>query len=143
MVCDYTAYTPLLITDTTRFVGRVGLNLTIHRPTQNGGYIIESEHKIQTDIMLALSKNGFTVFRSNAGKIRTENGQMIMLFPRGFPDLCGFRHSDGRFFCLEIKNEKGRLRPDQKLFAQFIKSFSVLYGVARSVDDALGIVGGD
>ncbi|MDT7019321.1 VRR-NUC domain-containing protein [Levilactobacillus namurensis] len=104
---------------------------------------MESEHKIQTDIMLALSKNGFTVFRSNAGKIRTENGQMIMLFPRGFPDLCGFRHSDGRFFCLEIKNEKGRLRPDQKLFAQFIKSFPVLYGVARSVDDALGIVGGD
>lgn len=104
---------------------------------------IESEHKIQTDIMLALSKNGFTVFRSNAGKVRTEAGQTIMLFPRGFPDLCGFRHSDGRFFCLEIKNEKGRLRPDQKLFAQFIKNFPVLYGVARSVDDALEIVGGE
>nr|WP_097546595.1 VRR-NUC domain-containing protein [Levilactobacillus brevis] len=104
---------------------------------------MESEHKIQTDIMLALSKNGFTVFRSNAGKIRTEAGQTIMLFPRGFPDLCGFRHSDGRFFCLEIKNEKGRLRPDQKLFAQFINPFPVLYGVARSVDDALEIVGGE
>lgn len=101
---------------------------------------MESEHAVQTKIMLALSKNGFTVFRSNAGKIRTEAGQMIMLFPRGFPDICGFRHSDGRFFCLEIKNEKGRLRPDQKLFGQFIKSFPVLYGVARSVDDALEIV---
>lgn len=111
--------------------------------TQIGGNHIESEHKIQTDVMLALSKNGFTVFRSNAGKIRTESGQTIMLFPRGFPDLCGFRHSDGRFFCLEIKNAKGRLRPDQKLFAQFIKSFPVLYGVARSVDDALTIVGSD
>jgi len=35
------------------------------------------------------------------------------------------------------------LRPDQKLFAQFIKNFPVLYGVARSVDDALEIVGGE
>lgn len=90
--------------------------------------------------MLALSKNGFTVFRSNAGKIRTEAGQMIMLFPRGFPDICGFRHSDGRFFCLEIKNAKGRLRSDQKLFAKFIGQYPVLYGVAHSVEDALAIV---
>jgi len=121
----------------------VAIILPVHLSTWIGGNPIESEHKIQMDIMLALSKNGFTVFRSNAGRVRTESGAMIMLFPRGFPDICGFRHSDGRFFCLEIKNEKGRLRPDQKLFAQFIKPFPVLYGVARSVDDALTIVGGD
>ncbi|WP_345946491.1 VRR-NUC domain-containing protein [Secundilactobacillus kimchicus] len=66
-----------------------------------------------------------------------------MLFPKGFPDLCGFRHSDGRFFCLEIKNEKGRLRDDQKLFAKFVGQFPVLYGLARSVEDALKIVGED
>ena len=101
---------------------------------------IESEHKIQTDIMLALSKGGFTVFRSNAGKIRTEDGRTIVLFPQGFPDLCGFRHTNGRFFCLEIKNAKGRLRPDQKLFAKFIGQYPVLYGVARSVEDAMAIV---
>lgn len=117
-----------------------GKQMGRHTRHKNGGNPIESEHKIQTDIMLALSKNGFTVFRSNAGKVRTESGAMIMLFPRGFPDLCGFRHSDGRFFCIEIKNEKGRLRPDQKLFAKFIQSFPVLYGVARSVDDALEVV---
>lgn len=104
---------------------------------------MESEHALQNRIMMALSKNGFTVFRSNAGKVRTESGATIMLFPRGFPDLCGFRHSDGRFFCLEIKNAKGRLRPDQKLFAQFIKPFPVLYGVVRSVGDALEVVNRD
>lgn len=64
-----------------------------------------------------------------------------MLFPRGFPDLCGFRHSDGRFFAIEVKNEIGRLRPDQIRFAKFVRQFPVLYGVARSVDDALKIVG--
>nr|WP_282801311.1 VRR-NUC domain-containing protein [Secundilactobacillus kimchicus] len=104
---------------------------------------MESEHKIQSDIMLALSKSGYTVFRSNAGKVRTDTGTTIMLFPKGFPDLCGFRHSDGRFFCLEIKNEKGRLRDDQKLFAKFVGQFPVLYGLARSVEDALKIVGED
>jgi hypothetical protein len=35
------------------------------------------------------------------------------------------------------------LRDDQKLFAYFIQQFPVLYGVARSVDDALKIVGGE
>lgn len=118
-----------------------------HRPftvnTHLEAILIESEDKIQTDIMLMLSKSGFTVFRSNAGRAQTKDGRWIKLFPRGFPDLCGFRHSDGRFFCIECKNAKGRLRDDQKLFAHFIQQFPVLYGVARSVDDALRIVGGE
>lgn len=100
---------------------------------------IESEHKIQSDIMLALSKNGFTIFRSNAGKIRTETGQTIMLFPRGTPDLCGFVHKTGQIFFIEVKKENGRLRPDQVRFAKFIAQFPVIYGVARSVEDALAI----
>jgi len=102
--------------------------------------MMKSEHTIQNEIMLALSKNHCTVFRSNAGKVRTEDGRTIMLFPKGFPDLCGFRHSDGRFFAIEIKNEKGRLRDDQKRFAEFAEQYPILYGVARSVDDALRIV---
>lgn len=90
--------------------------------------------------MLKLSEKNCSVFRSNAGKIRTEEGRTIMLFPKGFPDLCGFRHSDGKFFCIEVKNERGRLRHDQEQFAVFIKNYPVLYGVARSVEDAIRIV---
>lgn len=90
--------------------------------------------------MLALSKNGFTVFRSNAGKIRTESGQTIMLFPRGTPDLCGFVHKTGQMFFIEVKKENGRLRPDQIKFAKFIAQFPVIYGVARSPEEALMIV---
>lgn len=101
---------------------------------------MESEHSIQNKIMMALSKNGCTVFRSNAGKIKTADGRTIVLFPKGFPDLTGFRQSDGRFFAIEIKNERGRLRDDQKHFAEFLKQYPVLYGVARSPDDALKIV---
>lgn len=100
-----------------------------------------TEHELQNLIMLNLSKCGCHVYRSNAGRIRTEDGRVIMLFPRGFPDLCGFRHSDGKFFCIEIKTQSGRLRDDQKKFGEMIKQYPVLYGVARSVEDALRIVG--
>lgn len=101
---------------------------------------MKSEHAIQNEILLALSKNNCTVFRSNAGKVRTDDGRTVMLFPKGFPDLVGFRHADGKFFAIEIKNEKGRLRDDQKRFAKFAEQYPVLYGVARSVDDALKII---
>lgn len=103
---------------------------------------IDSEHKIQNEIILKLSENGCHIFRSNAGKIRTESGRTIMLFPKGFPDLCGYRDSDGKFICIEVKNKTGRLRHDQEQFAVMIKNFPVLYGVARSTDDALKIIGG-
>lgn len=101
---------------------------------------MKSEHAIQNEIMLALSQNDCTVFRSNAGKVRTDDGRTVMLFPKGTPDLCGFRHSDGKIFFIEVKNEVGRLRDDQKRFAKFAEQYPILYGVARSVDDALRIV---
>ncbi|KRM98775.1 hypothetical protein FC24_GL001009 [Loigolactobacillus rennini DSM 20253] len=63
--------------------------------------------------------------------------------PKGFPDLFGFRKSDGKIFFIECKNETGKLRTEQKQFAKAIEKWPVLYGVARSVDDALAIIGGD
>lgn len=102
-----------------------------------------AEHKIQNDIRVELSKHGCTVFRANVGKALMENGRWFDTgLPRGYPDLFGFRHSDGKIFFIECKNETGRLREDQKRFAKFIKHYPVLYGVCRSVDDALKIIGG-
>lgn len=43
-------------------------------------------------------------------------------------------------FFIEVKNAKGRLSPEQKEFGEMIKSYPVLYGVARSVEDALKII---
>lgn len=102
---------------------------------------MKSEHKIQNEILVALSKNNCVVFRSNAGKIRTEDGRTIMLFPPGFPDICGWRKLDGKFFAIEIKNERGQLRDSQKRFAKFASTQPIIYGVARSAEDALKIVG--
>ncbi|WP_429971174.1 VRR-NUC domain-containing protein [Fructilactobacillus sp. Tb1] len=101
-----------------------------------------SEHLIQNNIRVALSKNGCTVFRANVGKALMKNGRWFDTgLPRGFPDLFGFRHSDGKIFFIEVKNEIGKRRPDQIKFANFVKDLPVLYGVCRSVDDALKVIG--
>jgi hypothetical protein len=102
---------------------------------------MKSEHQIQNEIMLALSKNGCTIARSNAGRAYSKTGAVIALFPKGWPDLTGFRHSDGKIVLVEVKNDKGRLREDQKKFAERFANLPILYGVARSAEDALKIVG--
>ena len=100
------------------------------------------EQQIQNEIRVAISKHNCTVFRANVGKVKMDNGRWFDTgLPKGFPDLFGFRHSDGKIFFIECKNEKGRLRDDQKRFKQFAASLPVLYGVARSAEDALKIVG--
>jgi len=100
----------------------------------------KSEAYIQSEIMLELSKQGHKVWRSNAGSIKNQQGYVIKLFPKGFPDLVGFRGNDGKFFCIEVKDEKGRLREAQKEFARFAISQPILYGVARSPSEAIRIV---
>lgn len=100
----------------------------------------KSEKAIQNEIMLALSQNGCRVFRSNAGEVKTADGRTIKLMPKGFPDLCGFRMSDGKFLAIEVKNEKGKLREEQIQFGEFLNNFPVLYGVAKSAEEAIKIV---
>lgn len=98
------------------------------------------ESLIQNQIRVALSKAGYMVFRANVGKVRTTDGRFFDTgLPKGFPDLFGFR-PDGQIFFIEVKNEKGRVRPEQTKFMEIMKQRGALVGVARSVEDALGIV---
>jgi hypothetical protein len=99
-----------------------------------------SEHQIQSDIRVALSKAGHVVFRANVGKVRMADGRFFDTgLPKGFSDLFGFR-SDGRIFFIEVKNETGRVRPEQKTFLENVRKRGAIAGIARSVDDALEIV---
>ena len=99
-----------------------------------------TESLIQNQIRVGLSKAGHTVFRANVGKVRMADGRYFDTgLPKGFPDLFGFR-PDGRIFFIEVKNETGKVRPEQKIFIEKIRKRGALVGVARSVEEALEIV---
>lgn len=100
-----------------------------------------SEHKIQNDIRIALSRHQCTVFRVNVGSVKTPDGRFFSAgVPSGHPDLYGYRWSDNQIFYIEVKNERGRPRKDQIRFHNFLQSHNVIHGIARSPDDAVKIV---
>ncbi|WP_419180619.1 VRR-NUC domain-containing protein [Bacillus cereus] len=43
-------------------------------------------------------------------------------------------------FFLEVKNEKGRLRADQKHFIEMMRKNGAIAGVARSAEEAIQLV---
>lgn len=101
---------------------------------------MKTEHTIQNEIRVALTENGYTVFRANVGKVKTADGRWFDTgLPKGHPDLYGFR-PDGKVFYIEVKNANGRVRPEQKQFIKTVKARGALAGIARSVEDALEIV---
>ena len=103
--------------------------------------MMKTENEIQSEILLEASKRGHRLFRGNAGKIKSAyTGTWIKLLPAGFPDVFGFRKGDGKFIAIEVKNKKGKLRREQVKFAEFAKTQPILYGVARSKEDAIHII---
>lgn len=101
----------------------------------------KSESRIQAEILLAVNQRGHRLYRSNAGTIKDERtGSWIKLFPKGFPDTVGFHRDTGQFIVIEVKNKAGRLSKEQIAFKDFIINQPVIYGVARSADDAVEII---
>lgn len=99
-----------------------------------------TESLIQNQIRVGLSQAGYMVFRANVGKVKTADGRFFDTgLPKGFCDLFGFK-PDGQVFFIEVKNETGRVRPEQRKFMEVMASRGALVGVARSVEDALKIV---
>ncbi len=98
------------------------------------------EHAIQNAVRIALSEYA-TVFRANVGSGVTYDGRHFETgLPKGFSDLFGFRHSDGKIFFIEVKTPSGRLSKDQKHFLEQMQNYGAIAGVARSVDDAIKMI---
>ncbi len=98
------------------------------------------EHAIQNAVRIALSEYA-TVFRANVGSGVTYDGRHFETgLPKGFSDLFGFRHSDGKIFFIEVKTPSGRLSKNQKHFLEQMRNYGAIAGVARSVDDAIKII---
>ena len=99
------------------------------------------EAAIQDSIRVALAQAGYIVFRANVGKVRTADGRFFDAgLPVGFPDLFGYKPENGKMFFIEVKTKIGRRRKDQVNFANGLKNKNVIYGVARSADEAVTIV---
>lgn len=98
------------------------------------------EHAIQNAVRIALSEYA-TVFRANVGSGVTYDGRHFETgLPKGFSDLFGFRHSDGRIFFIEVKTPKGKVSKAQENFLEQMRNYGAIAGVARSVDDAIRII---
>ena len=99
------------------------------------------EAAIQDSIRVALAQAGYIVFRANVGKVRTADGRFFDAgLPVGFPDLFGYKPENGKIFFIEVKTKTGRRRKDQVNFANRLKNKNVIYGVARSAEEAVKIV---
>lgn len=98
------------------------------------------EIDIQNNIRIALNPYAI-VFRANVGKVRMQDGRFFDTgLPKGYSDLSGFRKADGKMFFLEIKNEKGKLRKEQRAFLEIMSEYPVITGVARSPEEAINII---
>jgi len=103
--------------------------------------IMGEEQSIQNDIRVKLAQAGYIVFRTNVGKVKTSDGRWFDSgLPVGFPDLIGYKPDNGRIFFIEVKTDRGRRRKDQVQFAKNVAEQNVIYGVARSAEQALYIV---
>lgn len=99
------------------------------------------EAAIQDSIRVALAQAGYIVFRANVGKVKTADGRWFETgLPVGFPDLMGYKPDNGRIFFIEVKTAVGRRRKDQVDFADGLRNKNVIYGVARSAEEAVSIV---
>jgi len=125
------------------------------------------ETAIQNEIRIALSqRREGKLFRVNVGQAWTGNEIRQMEYgailirdarpfktglPRGFSDLFGYTMVEvtedmiGQklpvFTAIEVKTEHGRVSDSQQQFLDIVGTDGAICGVARSVDDALGIVG--
>jgi hypothetical protein len=113
-----------------------------------------SEQAIQQRIRLACSRGRVRLWRNNTGALRDERGQLVRygLCP-GSADLIGFRsvtitpdmvgQTVAVFAAVEVKTDRGRPTPEQTAFLQRVATAGGLAGIARSVEDAHQILGGD
>ena len=111
-----------------------------------------TEHNIQNEIRLALSMYGI-VLRLNSGKAYggtrvwdkkygyiLKDIRPISLCGKGTPDLL-FIGANGQVAFIEVKDDKGRVGEDQRRFLEVVGRYGYRVGVARSVEDALEIIG--
>ena len=101
------------------------------------------ESKIQKEIVDAINGTGLgRWWVATSGLLKSPDGRrFVRALPEGFPDLFGYRKADGKMFFIEVKTASGRVSQSQINFMKTEVSPKVLYGIARSIEDAFEILG--
>lgn len=100
---------------------------------------MKSETTIQNEIRCALSKHGLVV-RQNVGNFYTEYGGRVQCGFKGLSDLVYFGNN-GVVAFIETKTPIGKLSKEQKQFLARMRCAGYIAGVARSVEEALKLIG--
>ena len=101
---------------------------------------MNKETTIQNRAIAACADIAF-LWRFQVGKFYTLDARLITIGIPGFPDVVGFRKSDGKFIVLEFKTYSGKLRPEQLNFKNNVaEKFPIIYGVPRSTEEARKII---
>ena len=124
-----------------------------------------SESSIQKAIQVGIgSRSDVRIFRNQVGagwigeSVRLKNGDVLIKNPRyvqfglavGSSDLIGMKTTIitaemigmpmAQFLAIEVKAKSGRVTDEQKAFIAMCQERGALAGIARTVDDALGIL---
>ena len=111
-----------------------------------------SEASTQQEIRLKLSRGPVRLFRNNTGTLLDRNGRPVQFgLCRGSSDLIGLRSVTvtpemvgqrlAVFSAIEVKAPRGRLTAEQEAFLAMVLEMGGLAGVARSVEEAEGVLG--
>jgi hypothetical protein len=111
-----------------------------------------TEQQIQQHIRLTCSTGSTRLFRNNTGTLRDQHGRPVSFgLCKGSADLIGWRtvtitqemvgQQVAVFTSIEVKAASGRLRPEQRQWLDAVQAAGGVAGVARSVDDALALLG--
>lgn len=106
-----------------------------------------SESRIQSEIMLAIgAMPDLMIMRNHVGvakrfdaKTHTERVETFGL-GTGSTDVVCMLAPSGRWVCLEIKTEAGRLSPKQFIWHRVARAFGAFVAVVRSADQAIAAV---
>ena len=113
-----------------------------------------SEQAIQQRIRLTCSRGPTRLWRNNTGRLRDERGQLVTfgLCP-GSADLIGYRSVTitpdmvgttlAVFAAVEVKTPTGRPTSEQTAFLDHVTAAGGIAGIARSVEEAQALLGGD
>ncbi len=86
-----------------------------------------------------LLSTGLMFWRSNSGSLFL-HGRHINLGPLGCADISLVLPTNGTFVGLEVKSAKGKVRPEQIVYAAELTRNGGKYFIVRSVEDAKNAV---